>query len=113
MTISGPTTLFGSPNNSYNNTSNIKSKGNSVLAPVESATGTWTANATGGSGSYSYQWYSRSSPTYGWYNTGVTTQNYTKTIYDDIEFKCIVTSGSETVSDEIAVDFVPSGGGEF
>ena len=83
-----------------------------ILAPAPSATGTWTANAEGGDGSYTYQWYSLSSSGTTWYAYyGATNKTFTKTIYSEKTFKCVITSGNETVYDTHYVEFIGEGGG--
>jgi hypothetical protein len=69
------------------------------------ATGTWEANASGGVGNYAYQW--QYYGYYGWTDyVGETGDEMTKTLYydsDGHDLRCVVTSGSETASDEIHV----------
>jgi len=94
--VTGPTVLIGKQTDSK--------------AQQYHATGTWTANASGGTGSYSYQWYYMGY--YGWTAySGETSSTLTKTLYydsDGHDLKCTVQSGTQQAEDSIHV-FVTAG----
>ena len=93
VSISGPTSLIG---HQYD-------KG--TKAPAYHATGTWTANVSGGGTSRSYQWYEMWSS--GWHALPDETGNpLTHTIYGDEDFNCTVSSDGETAYGTIHVDFL-------
>ena len=79
-------------------------------APQYHATDTWYVSATGGIGNYTYQW--QYYGYYGWTDcVGEIDDEMTRTLYydpDGHDLRCVVTSGSETASDEIHV-FVTNG----
>ena len=89
--VTGPTTLIGTQE--------------LIRAPQYHATGTWTANASGGTGTYSYQW--QYYGYYGWTDySGETSASMTKTLYydpDGHDLRCVVSSGTATESDQIHV----------
>lgn len=80
-------------------------KGTQSKAPQYHATGTWTAKASGGIGSYTYQW--QYYGYYGWTDyAGETSSSMTKTLYydpDGHDLRCVVQSCSQTESDQIHV----------
>ncbi|MDR9415477.1 MAG: S8 family serine peptidase, partial [Gracilimonas sp.] len=71
--------------------------------------GTWTANATDGTGSYSYQWYYRNTPTDPWTPSGPNSSSYSHTFYNtsgslqSSGVKVEVTSGGETAEDDVTI----------
>ena len=68
---------------------------------VRGETRTWYANATGGTGSYSYQWQQRSEFATTWTNVGTNSPSYTRTIpLRSFYLRVVVTSGTATASDE-------------
>lgn len=69
--------------------------------------GILTANVSGGTGSYAYQWYYQPSGTSQWVNTGVTTQQYyfEMTWTSGVDFKVVVSSGNQTEEDTHHVDY--------
>lgn len=88
----------------------------SISGPNTWSTGTnlsWTASASGGTGSYSYQWYERIDHQDGWmcdYQTGwspVATGNpygrWVSTMEYDFRVRVVVTSGTQTASSEMKV----------
>jgi subtilisin family serine protease len=60
-------------------------------------TNTWTANPTGGNGTYTYQWQYRDEGSTTWVN-GPTTKSYTLTVYSPFSLRVIVTSGGASVT---------------
>lgn len=72
---------------------------------------TWAAYATGGNGSYTYQWQYRSATSTTWSNVG-TGQSHTRSVgLQPFYLRVVVTSGSATASDDhyvVAAD--PCGG---
>ncbi|MDZ7360450.1 MAG: S8 family serine peptidase [candidate division KSB1 bacterium] len=70
--------------------------------------GTWTANPSGGVGSYSYEWRYRNNGTGDWSSVVSTSQNYTRQMpNNDIELQVKVTSGSEIAYDTNYVTLGP------
>ncbi len=68
--------------------------------------GTWTANASGGTGSYTYEWRFRYNGTGPWSSVVGTSQTYTRTMLDtDFELQVKVTSGGQSVYDTHYVDY--------
>jgi len=62
--------------------------------------GTWTANPSGGSGSYAYEWRKRYNGTGSWSGVEGTSQQYSRTMLDtDFELQVKVTSGGQSVYD--------------
>jgi hypothetical protein len=59
--------------------------------------GTWTANPSGGTGTYTYQWQYRNEGSTTWVN-GATTKSYTRTAYGTFYLRVIVTSGGVSVT---------------
>jgi subtilisin family serine protease len=59
--------------------------------------GTWTANPSGGTGTYTYQWQYRNEGSTTWVN-GATTKSYTRTGYGTFYLLVIVTSGGVSVT---------------
>jgi subtilisin family serine protease len=81
---------------------------------VRGETHTWYANATGGTGSYSYQWQQRSELATTWTNVGTNSPSYTRTIpLRSFYLRVVVTSGTATASDEhyVYVEYDECGGG--
>jgi len=70
--------------------------------------GTWTANPSGGVGSYTYEWRYRNNGTGNWSSVVSTSQNYTRQMpNNDIELQVKVTSGSEIAYDTHYVTLGP------
>ncbi len=69
--------------------------------------GTYTASYSGGSGSASYHWYSRTLGTSTWYDTGITTKTYSFLMSNTtgVELKVNVTRGSENASPTKTVQY--------
>ena len=106
VSISGPSRLVGQL---YAPKKSSENKGDGgIKLPPNSATGTWTANASGGIGGYSYQWY-RGSSSYWIKEYGATNKKLTKKIYGSTTFKCVVTSGTETAYATKYVTFIYGG----
>ncbi|MFH1942149.1 MAG: S8 family serine peptidase [bacterium] len=62
--------------------------------------GTWTANAVGGTSSYTYEWRYRYNGTGPWSDVVGTSKNYSQTMLDtDFELQVKVTSGGQSVYD--------------
>ena len=99
VSMDGPATIYGS-------NSTITKRNDDRTLPVQSGTATWTANAVGGVGVYSYVWYYKNTSTSDWNSAGITTQSYTRTIYSDTDIKCEVTSGSETSIATKSISFI-------
>lgn len=113
VSISGPSVLYadGAMADSESSKKEVEDGDIHINRPPPSASGTWTANASGGNGSYTYQWYVKSSWGSIWYKLyGETSKKLTKTIYGTTTFKVKVKSGSETKEATKYVRFV--GGGE-
>ncbi|MDA3871869.1 MAG: T9SS type A sorting domain-containing protein [Candidatus Marinimicrobia bacterium] len=93
VTISGPSVLIGHQFDK------------DTKAPQYHATGTWEADADGGTGNYDYQWYYYGY--YGWTEyPGEIYSTMTKTLYydpDGHDLKCVVIAGNEQEEDQIHV----------
>ena len=70
--------------------------------------GTYTAIVSGGTGAISYGWYYRLNGTGGWTGPAVTTKSFTITMgTTDVELRCEVTRGTETVNPTTYVAYCP------
>jgi hypothetical protein len=68
--------------------------------------GTWTANPSGGNGTYSYEWRQRNNGTGPWSSVVATTQTYQRTMLTtDFELQVKVTSQGLTAYDTHYVDY--------
>jgi hypothetical protein len=73
--------------------------------------GTWTANPTGGTGTYTYQWqYSSTGST--WTNVA-TTQSYSRTGFSTFYLRVIVTSGGSSVTSAVREVWVEPTCGDY
>src|SRR5690606_22530421 len=72
--------------------------------------GTLTANASGGSGTYTYKWYQRAGGTGSWNYTGVTTKSISVTMVQTqgVEYKTKATSGGNTATDTHFIEYCDS-----
>ncbi|MGD9489311.1 MAG: T9SS type A sorting domain-containing protein [Calditrichaceae bacterium] len=80
-----------------------------LYRPTPSASGTYTADVSGGTGTYSYLWETRSATSSIWTSKG-SSQSVTVTAYSDFYIRCTVTSGTQT---ESATKFVTVRSGEI
>lgn len=80
-----------------------------ITGPTElgyKQSGTWTANASGGTGSYTYEWRFRYNGTGAWSSVLGTSQTYTRTMLDtDFELQVKLTSGGQSVYDTHYVEY--------
>ncbi len=110
VNISGPSVLYANdPLSEAVESTDMKDNTQvSLRRPAPSATGTWTANASGGEGQYTYQWYYSSDHQDGtWYPIyGAIYKDLTREIFDDITFKCTVNSAGQTAEGTKFVRFI-------
>ena len=98
--IYGPRTLYGF----------LRSKG--TKEQVYEATGTWSVEPEGGTGSYHYKWYHKYHINNSWVleaqGSGDNYSRFTKTIvgYGKRYIKCTVTSGIQSESKSIEINLV-------
>ena len=101
ITLLWETNLF----DAYTAPLSVTASGSSSLDSGEQ--GSWTASASGGNGSYSYQWFDKYEQDSGFQSiSGATTSSYSASYYGNVTLKVEVTSGGSTDSDthEVSVD---------